>query len=65
MYRQKHLLRRDRLVIGLQADSRVAFLGAKLNLMIDIALDYITGNDSNLISALEDSRQGRQRVIPG
>lgn len=56
-YGQKHLLQRDKLLIGLQTDSRAAFLGAKLNPMIHVALDYIAGNESDLISALEEFRQ--------
>jgi nucleoside 2-deoxyribosyltransferase len=58
-YGQKYLLQRDKLLIGLQTDSRAAFLGAKLNPMIHVALDYIAGNESDLISALEEYRQER------
>jgi nucleoside 2-deoxyribosyltransferase len=58
-YGQKHLLQRDKLLIGLQTDSRAAFLGAKLNPMIHVALDYIAGNESDLVSALEEFRQER------
>ena len=58
-YGHKHLLQRDKLLIGLQTDSRAAFLGAKLNPMIHVALDYIAGDQSDLISALEQYRQAR------
>jgi nucleoside 2-deoxyribosyltransferase len=58
-YGQKQFLQRDKLLIGLQTDSRAAFLGAKLNPMIHAALDYIAGNESDLITALEEYRQGR------
>jgi nucleoside 2-deoxyribosyltransferase len=58
-YGQKRFLQRDKLLIGLQTDSRAAFLGAKLNPMIHVALDYIAGNESDLISTLEEFRQER------
>jgi nucleoside 2-deoxyribosyltransferase len=60
LYGQKHLLERDKLLIGLQTDSRAAFPDAKLNPMIHAALDCIAGNESDLISALEEYRQGSQ-----
>lgn len=59
VYGQKHLLQRDKLLIGLQTDQRAAFPGAKLNAMIHGALDDIAANESDLISALEEYRQGR------
>jgi len=60
-YGQKHLLQRDRLLIGLQTDIRAAFafLGAKLNPMIYGALDYVADNENDLISALEEYRHAR------
>ena len=58
-YGQKHLLQRDKLLIGLQTDSRAAFLGAKLNAMIHSPLDYIADNESDLIAALEEYRHAR------
>jgi nucleoside 2-deoxyribosyltransferase len=53
-YGQKHLLQSDKLLIGLQTDIRAAFLGAKLNAMIHGSFDYITDNENDLISALEE-----------
>ena len=60
-YGQKHLLKRDKLLIGLQTDIRApfAFLGAKLNPMIHGALDYIADNEKDLIVALEEYRRAR------
>jgi nucleoside 2-deoxyribosyltransferase len=58
-YGQKHFLQRDKLLFGLQTDSRAAFLGPKLNPMIHVAFDYIASNESDLISSLEDYGQGR------
>ena len=57
-YGQKHLLQRDKLLVGLQTDSRAAFLGAKLNAMIHSLLDYITDNENDLIGAIEEYRHG-------
>jgi nucleoside 2-deoxyribosyltransferase len=58
-YGQKHLLQRDKLLIGLQTDNRAAFLGAKLNAMIHGPLDYIADNENDLIAALEEYRHAR------
>ena len=58
-YSQKHLLGRDKLLVGLQTDSRAAFLEAKLNAMIHGSLDAITGHEENLITVLEKYLQTR------
>jgi len=60
-YGQKHLLKRDKLLIGLQTDIRAAFafLGAKLNPMIYGSLDCVADNQNDLIAALEEYRQVR------
>jgi nucleoside 2-deoxyribosyltransferase len=58
-YGQKHLLQQDKLLIGLQTDSRAAFLGATLNAMIHGPLEYIVDNENDLISALEKYRPVR------
>jgi nucleoside 2-deoxyribosyltransferase len=62
-YGQKHLLQRDKLLIGLHTDMRGAFefAGAKLNAMIHSALDGITDNEDNLMAALEEYRQARKQ----
>ncbi len=58
-YGQKHLLQQDKLLIGLQTDSRAAFLGTKLNAMIHGPLEYIVDNENDLIAALEKYRPVR------
>ena len=58
-YGQKHLLQRDKLLIGLQTDSRAAFLGAKLNAMIHTPLDYVAENENDIIAAIEEYRHAR------
>jgi nucleoside 2-deoxyribosyltransferase len=56
-YGQKHLLEHDKLIIGMQTDSRSAFLGAKLNAMIYGSFDYIADNEDKLIAAIEKYRR--------
>ena len=58
-YGQKHLLQRDKLLIGLQTDSRAAFLGAQLNAMVQGPFEYITDNESDLIDILVEYRHSR------
>ena len=59
-YGQKHLLEQDKLIIGMQTDSRSAFLGVKLNAMIHGSFDCITDNENNLIAIIEEYRQLRR-----
>ena len=58
-YGQKHLLQRDKLLIGLQTDSRAAFLGAQLNAMVQGPFEYITDNESDLIDILIEYRHSQ------
>jgi nucleoside 2-deoxyribosyltransferase len=52
-YGQKYLLQREKLLIGLHTDMRAAFLGEKLNVMIQCALDCVVEDEGDLIAALE------------
>jgi len=54
---QKHLLRHDKLVIGLHTDIRGAFPGGKLNAMVRGSLDYVADSEESLFAALEEHRQ--------
>ena len=64
-YGQKHLLQRDKLLIGLHTDFRGAFLGVKLNAMIQGSLDSIVDNEDDLIAALGEYRHARmQQRLP-
>ncbi|MBE9473633.1 MAG: nucleoside 2-deoxyribosyltransferase domain-containing protein [Chloroflexi bacterium] len=58
-YGQKHLLQHDKLLIGLQTDSRAAFLGAQLNAMVQGPFEYITDNESDLIDILIEYRHSQ------
>ncbi len=64
-YAQKHLLLRDKLLIGLQTDSRSAFPGGKLNSMVQGSFDYIADDEPDLIDALgEYADKGTDRDEP-
>lgn len=56
-YGQKHLLQREKLLIGLQTDWRAAFPGARLNPMVRGALDGVAENEEDLMAALESYRR--------
>jgi nucleoside 2-deoxyribosyltransferase len=58
-YGQKHLLQQDKLIIGLQTDSRAAFLGEKLNAILHGSLDNVVDNENDLIFALEEYKQAK------
>ena len=62
-YGQKHLLNHDKLIIGLQTDSRSAFLWTKLNAMVCGSFEYITDNENNLIAAIEEYRRVRMEGV--
>jgi nucleoside 2-deoxyribosyltransferase len=62
-YAQAHLTRRDKLLIGLQTDSRAAFPEAKLNAMVHGALDTLTEDEDDLIAALEAYRHTRADCV--
>lgn len=52
-YAQKELQGRKKLLIGLQTDSRAAFLGAKLNPMLRVPLDAIISDENALLCILQ------------
>ena len=56
-YSQKHLLGRDKLLVGLQTDSRAAFLGAKLNAIKFTSIHFNAAYEYDLIAVLEEYRQ--------
>jgi nucleoside 2-deoxyribosyltransferase len=58
-YGQNHLLQQDKLIIGLQTDSRAAYLGAKINAILHGSLDYVVDNEDDLITALEEYRHAK------
>jgi len=55
-YAQKYLKQSRKILIGLHTDSRAAFIGAKVNPMINQALDAIVHSESELLAYLEGQR---------
>lgn len=52
-YAQKNLEKKEKILVGLHTDSRAAFLGSKLNPMINVPLDYIASSEEELINFLQ------------
>ena len=50
----KELLGTKRLLVGLQTDSRAAFVGSKLNPMLRVPLEHVVESEDELLKALED-----------
>ncbi len=63
-YCQKHLLKRDKLIIGLHTDMRgaFAFLDTKLNPIILGAFDEILEDENSLITAIKNYEQSLSDV---
>ena len=56
-YCQKKILQTKRLILGLQTDSRAAFLHSKLNPMINVPLEYVTEDEDSLLRILENYKR--------
>ncbi len=52
-YCHKTLQHPRKRLIGLQTDVRAAFLGAKLNPMVRVPLEYVADTEESLLAALE------------
>ena len=52
-YAYKKFQQPDKLLIGLQTDSRAAFMGSKLNPMIRVPLEYIALDEAQLLQSLQ------------
>lgn len=55
-YTQKYISKTKKFLIGLHTDIRAAFLGNKLNTMIEVPLDFIAENKTDLIAFLRSCR---------
>jgi nucleoside 2-deoxyribosyltransferase len=64
-YCQKELQGKDKLLVGLQTDTRAAFLGSKLNPMVRVPLQYVAEDDEALLRAVADYRKGIERDEKG
>lgn len=57
-FAQKYLTQNDKLLIGLHTDPRGAFAGARVNPMINQALDRVFGTTGELLEFLSGFRNG-------
>jgi nucleoside 2-deoxyribosyltransferase len=57
-YCQKYLQNGDKLLIGLHTDTRAAFIGARLNPMVHVPLDYVVDDEVKLLQVLTGHRSG-------
>jgi len=64
-YCQKELQGKDKLLVGLQTDTRAAFLGSKLNPMVRVPLQYVVEDEEALVRAVADYRIGIERDEKG
>lgn len=55
-YCQKELQNSKKLLLGLQTDRRAATLGAKLNPMLHVPLDYIASDEETVFQVLQQYR---------
>jgi len=55
-YAQKHIENNKKILVGLQTDSRAAFLGSKLNPMLKVPLDHIANDEKELFDFLETQK---------
>ncbi len=55
-YCHKELGQADKLLVGLQTDSRAAFLGSKLNPMVRVPLQYVCDDEQALLRVLHEHR---------
>jgi hypothetical protein len=53
-YTQKYLSKTHKVLVGLHTDLRAAFIGGKLNPMVKVPLDYIAGNQEELVAFLQN-----------
>lgn len=62
---QKHLLGRNKVLIGLHTDSRAAFVGSRLNPMVLVPLDHIVDDQEHLLRVLVSLRIGVEERAQG
>jgi len=61
---QKYLRNGEKLLIGLHTDTRVAFVGARLNPMVRVPLDYVVDDEQSLLELLAGYETGGQGSTP-
>ncbi len=60
-YCHKWLQASEKLLVGLHTDYRAAFVGASLNPMVRIPLDYVADNKETLLRILSEHRSSVER----
>jgi nucleoside 2-deoxyribosyltransferase len=61
---QKYLQNGEKLLIGLHTDTRAAFVGARLNPMVRVPLDYVVDDEQSLLELLAGYETGGQGSTP-
>jgi nucleoside 2-deoxyribosyltransferase len=61
---QKYLRNGEKLLIGLHTDTRTAFVGARLNPMVRVPLDYVVDDEQSLLELLAGYETGGQGSTP-
>ena len=64
-YCQKELQGEDKLLVGLQTDTRAAFLGSKLNPMVRVPLQHVADDEEALLRTVAYYRMGVERGEKG
>lgn len=61
---QKYLQNGEKLLLGLHTDTRSAFVGARLNPMVRVPLDYLVDDEQTLFEVLAGYETGVQGSSP-
>ena len=61
---QKYLQNGEKLLLGLHTDTRAAFVGARLNPMVRVPLDYVADDEQTLLEVLAGDVTGVQGSTP-
>jgi nucleoside 2-deoxyribosyltransferase len=61
---QKYLQNGEKLLLGLHTDTRSAFVGARLNPMVRVPLDYVVDDEQTLLEVLAGDVTGAQGSTP-
>jgi nucleoside 2-deoxyribosyltransferase len=59
-YSQKYLQDGKKILLGLHTDTRAAFIGARLNPMVRIPLDYVVDDEQTLLHVLAEQESGAE-----
>jgi hypothetical protein len=63
-YCQRYLQNGEKLLLGLHTDIRAAFVGARLNPMVRVPLDYVVDDEQTLLEVLAGCETGIQGSTP-